>query len=115
LHDLDEASLVGIALNVDGDVSAVAEGSFAVEGFRCLGPPPVLFGTIAVAAGILFRVKADYRDGTAIFSDPACTAKPSSRARRKILKPSLDGIIQRLRVGRLSLDDLSEHGEASDR
>src|SRR5215217_2090778 len=74
LHDLHEACLVGIALNVDGDISAVFEGRLAVEELGRLGPPLVLFRAIAVAAGILFGFEADNRDGTAIFSDPACAA-----------------------------------------
>ena len=49
LHDLYEACLVGIPLNINGDVSAVLERGFALEELRGLGPPLVLLGPIAVA------------------------------------------------------------------
>jgi hypothetical protein len=74
LHDLDEAGLVGIALNIDGHVSAVAEGCFAIEELRGLRPPLVLLRPVAVAAGILLGFEADNRDYPAIFSDAARTA-----------------------------------------
>ena len=84
LHNLNKACLVGIALKINGDLGAVTEGGFAVVELGGLGPPLVLFGTIAVAAGILLGFEAHNRDGTAILSDPARAAKPASRARRKI-------------------------------
>ena len=114
LHDLHEARLVGIALNINGDVGAVTERGFPVEELRGLGPPLVLLGPIAVAAGILLGFEAHNRDGPTIFSDAARAPKPASRARRKILEPTIESGIQRLRVGRPALDNLNEHAGASD-
>jgi Excalibur calcium-binding domain len=69
-NDLDEAGLVWIALNVDGHLIAVAEGGFAVDEIGGLGPPLVLFGTLAVAAGLFLGLKADDGDDPAISVTP---------------------------------------------
>jgi hypothetical protein len=72
LHDLDKASLVGIAPDIDGDVIAIAEGDFAIEELGGLRPPLVLLGTIAVAAGIFLGFEADDRDGRPSSVTPWC-------------------------------------------
>src|SRR6476659_6753534 len=109
LHDLHEAGLIWIALKVDRDVGAVLERGVTVENLGCLGPPLILLRTVAVATCVIFGVEADHRDGPSVLGDPAGTAKPASRARRKVLHPRVESGVQRLRIGRLALDDLNEH------
>ena len=115
LHDLNEAGLVRIALNIDCYVIAVTECGFSVEDLGGLRPPLALLGTITVATGIILGLEADDSDGPSVLRDPAGTAKPASRAWRKILYPLVEGSIQPLRVRCPALDYLNEHGEASDR
>src|SRR3954471_11120662 len=98
LHDLHEARLIWIAVNVDGYVGAVGESRVAVEKLRGLRPPPVLLGTVAIAARILFGIEANNRDGPPILGDAAGTTKPPSRAWREIFCPLLQSGIQSLRV-----------------
>ena len=79
LHDLDEAGGVGVADDVEDDVGAVLEGGLAGEQLGRLGPPAVLLGTVAVAAGGLLGLEAGQRDEAAVLGHPGGRAEPAGR------------------------------------
>src|SRR6266540_3217697 len=76
LHELDEAGVVRVAVDVDRDVGAVAERDLAGEELRDLRPPPVLLGSVAVAPGGVRRLEPDQRDEPAILGDTGGGAEP---------------------------------------
>src|SRR6266498_2137112 len=80
LHDLHEAGLVWVALHVDRDVVAAADGGPAVVELLRVGPPLVLLGPLAVATGRVLRLEADHRDGPAVLGDPTRGAEPAGCA-----------------------------------
>jgi hypothetical protein len=109
LHDLDEASLVGVALHINSHVSTVTERGPALKQLLGLSPPLVLLRPLAVASGRLLGLEADDHDEPAVFGRSACRPEPASRAWGEIPHPLVGGGAQRLRVRCPALNHLSEH------
>ena len=110
LHDLDEAGVVRIADDVDGDVAAVAEGGLPGEQLGGLRPPPVLLGPVAVAAGRLLGLEAGQRDEPAVLGHAGRRAEPAGGTGCQLLDPPVERGTRLPGIGHLSLDHLDEHG-----
>src|SRR5262249_8826088 len=82
LHHLHEARLIWIAVNVDGDVTAVTERDLSREQLGGLHPPLALLTPVTVAPGRLFRLEASQRDEPAILGHPGGHSKPARRTGR---------------------------------
>ena len=109
LDDLDEAGGIGVASNVDGDVVAVFEGGLPGEQPRGLGPPSVLFGSVAVAPSRLLGLEAGQGDEAAVLGHPGGRAEPADGPGGELLNPPVERGPQLSRVGHLSLNHLNEH------
>src|SRR6185312_11245592 len=111
LHHLDEACLVRIAVDVDGNVTAVAEDDLADEQLAGLYPPLVLLGPVTVAPGRLLRLEAGQRDEPAIPGQPGGGSEPARRPGRQLPGPPVERVVHLLRVCHLASDHLNEHHE----
>ena len=85
LHHLHEARLPRVAVNVDGNVAAVAERDLPGEQLGGLHPPLVLLGPGTVAPGRLLRLEAGQRDEPAVLRHPGGRSKPAERTCRQLL------------------------------
>src|SRR5215212_10030587 len=74
LHDLDEAGLIWVAMQVESHIVAVLKGRPALEQLLGLRPPFALLRTIAIAAGRLLGLETDNRDESAVVGHPRCGA-----------------------------------------
>ena len=109
LHDLDEAGGVGVADDIGDDVGAVLEGGLGGEQLGGLGPPAVLLGTVAVAAGGFLGLEAGQGDEAAVLGDPGGRAEPAGGTGGQVPRPLVERGVGPLGVRDLSLDDLNEH------
>src|SRR5689334_1332821 len=73
----DEACRARIAVDVDDNVTAVAEDDLAGEQLAGLHPPLVLLGPDTVAPGRLLRLEAGQRDELAIPGQPGGASEPA--------------------------------------
>src|SRR5919106_2232235 len=89
-HDLDEAGLVGVALHVDVDVGAVAEGRLAVEQLRSLCPPGILLRPRTVGRGRLLGFETSHGDEPAVLGDPPGRTEPAGCTGRQVLLPTVE-------------------------
>src|SRR5215211_8222202 len=99
----------GVADDIGDDVGAVLEGGLGAEQPGGLGPPAVLLGTAAVAAGGFLGLEAGQGDEAAVIGDPGGRAEPSGGAGCQVARPLVERGVGPLSVRDLSLDDLNEH------
>jgi len=111
LDDLDEAGVVGIAVDVDHHADAVAEGGLSGENLGGLRPPLTLLRSVAVSSGRLFGLEAGERDESTVISHTRGAAEPARRAGRQLLHPTVERGVSLFRVGYLPLNHLDEHVE----
>src|SRR6266542_6266765 len=83
--------------------------------FGGLGPPLVLFVSVAVALGRLLGLEAGQRDEPAVLGHSGGRAEPAGGTWRQLLNPPVERGARLPGVGYLSLNDLDEHREPFDR
>src|SRR6185312_13598448 len=112
LHDLDEAGLVRVTLQVGGDVVAVGEADLPGEQLGRLRPPLALLRPLAVAPGGVGRLEPGQPDELAVVGHPGGRPKPARRPRRQLLLPALERGVDLLRVADLATDHLNKHDDS---
>src|SRR4029077_9680221 len=112
LHDLDEAGLVRVTLQVGGDVVAVGEADLPGEQLGRLRPPLALLRPLAVAPGRGRRLDRGQPDELAVVGPPRGRAEPARRPRRQLLLPALERGVDLLRVADLATDHLNKHDDS---
>src|SRR6266542_2297378 len=72
-------------------------------------PPGVLLGAVALAAGRLHGIEADHGDEATVVGGPRRGAEPAFRVRLQLGPPAVQLVLETVRIGRPTLNNLNEH------
>ncbi len=109
LDHLDEAGVVGAAVEEHHHVVAVVEGDLALEALLHLLPPLALLGRGGVLRRGLARLEPYDGHELAVVGDAVGTAQPACCGGSEGVAPFITELVEPGRVAALTLDDLDEH------
>src|SRR5436190_8142443 len=109
LHHLDEAGIVGAAVEQQLGVRRLDEAGLAVPRLRRLVPPGALLRPLAVGPSVGFGLEADDGDSPPVRGGAARRSEIALGPWLDLLAPPLHLAGEQVGILDLALDDLDEH------